>query len=339
MSHHHPIAPEAKKHMASRQLAVQRTLGCAVAAILLLAPAPGQAQAGGPAAGRTPKVLLIGIDGVRADVLREVPTPRIDALIADGAYTDSAQTGLPTISGPSWTSMLTGVWKEKHGVVSNDFPFPDQRLEQYPDFLTRVEREAPQLRTFAVADWPPLIEPQSRDGQPAVPPVLSERIDNRLALNGGRLGWAAADERSVDAAAEEIRDRNPDALFVYLGNPDEVSHHTGSIGDEYRATIARADRHVGRLVDAIRARPTYAAEDWLILISTDHGRRPDGGHGGESLEERTIFILASGDAALRGRIPGRPQIVDVAATALRHLGVGPRPEWGLDGQPVGLRTP
>lgn len=310
-----------------------------VLAILCVLAAPmavsGQAQP----QQRSPRVMLIGIDGVRPDVLRQVDTPRLDSLIRVGAYTDSAVTGLPTLSGPSWTSMLTGVWKEKHGIVSNDFPFPEHALDRYPDFLTRIEREAPRLRTFAAADWPPLIEPQRRGEGPAVAPVLGTAIDARVSLDGGRIGWALADERAVEAAEEELREHDPSALFVYLGNPDEVSHHTGSIEDEYRAAIARADRHVGRLVEAVRARPAYAREDWLILVSTDHGRLWYGGHGGESEEERTIFILVSGDAVLPGRIPGRPGIVDVAATALRHLGLGPRPEWELDGEPVGLRAP
>ena len=69
----------------------------------------------------TPKVLVIGIDGVRPDVLAEVPTPNLDALIADGTYTDQAQTGLPSVSGPGWSSFLNGVWSEKHGVTNNDF--------------------------------------------------------------------------------------------------------------------------------------------------------------------------------------------------------------------------
>ena len=41
----------------------------------------------------TPKVLLIGLDGVRVDILREAHTPTIDSLIAAGAYTDDALTG------------------------------------------------------------------------------------------------------------------------------------------------------------------------------------------------------------------------------------------------------
>jgi predicted AlkP superfamily pyrophosphatase or phosphodiesterase len=307
-----------------------RLLGAALALMVgVTAPLSGQAL--------VPKVLLIGIDGVRPDVLDRVDTPFIDALIREGAFSDRARNGLPTVSGPNWASMLTGVWKEKHGIVSNEFPFATDGLATYPDFLTRIERLRPAMRTFAVADWPPLVNAQQK-GEARGKPVIGDSLDVKLAFDGGDIGWAEADERSVDAAVQELRANDPDAMFVYLGTPDEVSHHTGSIEDEYRASLVRADRSVGRLVAAIRARRTYARESWLILVATDHGRRPDGGHGGESVEERTIFFLASGPAVQVGTIATPPNIVDVAATALAHLGLLPGVSPPLDGVPVGLRA-
>ena len=98
-----------------------------------------------------------------------------------------------------------------------------------------------------------------------------------------------------------------------------------------------SDQHVGLLVQAIRARPSYGAENWLVLISTDHGRREDGGHGGDSPMEMTTFILASGPAAAIGTPAQDTFIVDVAVTALAHLGIPLDPAWELDGSPVGLR--
>ena len=93
---------------------------------------------------------------------------------------------------------------------------------------------------------------------------------------------------------------------------------------------------VGRLVAAIQARPTYADEDWLILISTDHGRTDEGGHGGDSDEERIIFFLAHGRSVVREPIETAANIVDIAVTALTHLGVEIDAAWNLDGRSVAL---
>jgi len=276
-----------------------------------------------------PKVLVIGIDGVRPDVLAQVPTPNLDALIAEGTYSDQARTGLPSVSGPGWSSFLNGVWPDKHGVTNNDFT--GKRYDLYPDFLTRIEQVRPELNTFAVADWLPLV--QAEDGMPT---ISDGTLDVKHVLDGYEHGWAEADSMSTDLAVAHLTGADPDALFVYLGNPDETSHHFGSIGEEYRAAIALSDRHIGWLVEAMRARTTYEDEDWLVVVSTDHGRTEDGGHGGDTPEERTIFLLVSGPAALVGT-PAEPgAIVDVSVTALTHLGIAIDPGWNLDGRAVGL---
>ena len=279
--------------------------------------------------GQTPKVLVIGIDGVRTDVLAEVATPNLDALVAEGAWSMSARTTIPTISGPAWSSMLIGVWPSSHNVFNNNFE--QNRYAEHPDFLTRMESVRPELETFVAGDWLPLV------AEDAGGPLFGDAVDEVFAVDGYDLGWAEADDVVTDAAADALATGDPDALFVYLGNPDETSHVTGSIGPEYREAIALADEQVGRLASAVRARATFPEEDWLILVSTDHGRRPDGGHGGRSESELTSFFIAHGPSAVPGQLEGTPRVLDIAVTALTHLGIDIDPAWGLDGRAVGIR--
>lgn len=324
--------PGAPHHSAGRRATSTRAAGRTAACVLAVVVASCSGEdppRDVPLEERTPKVLLIGIDGVRVDVLAEVPTPNIDRLATTGTFTQRTRTTTPSVSGPSWSSMLTGVWPDKHGVTDNDFG--GRRYDAYPGFLTRLERARPELSTFAVVDWTPLMELEG--GSTAVGP----EVDRRELLDGYALGWAEADARATALAIQEISSAGPDAMFVYLGNPDETSHQTGSIGAPYRDAIAMADRQVGMLVDAVRARSTYGTENWLILLSTDHGRTDDGGHGGDSPVEMTTFILASGPAAAVGTVEGESFIVDVAVTALTHMGVEIDPTWQLDGRSVGLR--
>jgi endonuclease/exonuclease/phosphatase family metal-dependent hydrolase len=283
----------------------------------------------GPRADPVPKVLLLGWDGIRPDVLREVPTPNFDALAAVGAFSETAEAARPTVSGPCWSSILTGVWPEKHGVLSNNFT--TNRYDAYPDFFTLIERVRPELNTFVVADWLPLVAENSGG------PLLSDEIDGKVVLNGYDLGWLEADSISVDYAVQELRTGDPDVLFVYAGSPDEISHNIGGLGREYREAISAADRQLGRLMEAIRTRPTYGNEDWLILLTTDHGRTEEGGHGGLTPEETTVYYLASGPSTQSGSLVESPGAVDLAATALAHLGIEIDPAWELDGKVVGLK--
>lgn len=68
-------------------------------------------------------------------------------------------------------------------------------------------------------------------------------------------------------------------------------------------------------------------------MTTDHGHRDEGGHGGDSWEERQAFVVAAG-----GDVRMRPGItnVDIAPTVLTHLGVPVDPAWQLDGTPLNL---
>jgi hypothetical protein len=302
---------------------VARCLAVALAAALLAPPA-GHGQEGLA----RKKVLLIGLDGVRVDVLAAVDTPVIDSLAASGFFSDEAKTRVRTVSGPGWSSMLTGVRTEKHGVDSNDFTGND--YARYPDFLTRIERERPELHTLAVTDWPPLGTEDSGG------PLLGDAIDVRITFDGEADGYRYADSLSVEAAVEQLRDDPVDAAFIYLGDIDVVAHETNSRSPQYRAAIEWADRRVGMLIEAIRERPTFEDEDWLILVSTDHGRNDAGGHGGNSPSETTIFYLASGPSVQPGRTECPPEIVDVAVTALAHMGLGPDSAWDLDGEVRGL---
>ncbi len=274
------------------------------------------------------KVLLIGIDGIRVDILEQADTPNLDALITTGAFSADARTRPITVSGPGWSSMLTGVWMEKHGVESNDFT--GNHYAEYPDFLTRIEQVRPELNTYAVIHWPAM--GTTADGGP----MISRIVDVLVNINGDAIGYVTADAEVVSIATHYLRVGDPDATFVYMTNTDSVAHETSSLSPEYRAAIELADQRVGELVAAVQARPTYAQEDWLILSSTDHGRTDEGDHGDNSIEERTIYYLVSGPSADPAALTATPHIVDIVPTALAHLGIEVDPGWDLAGQVNGL---
>jgi predicted AlkP superfamily pyrophosphatase or phosphodiesterase len=306
-------------------MTAKRSLGWARPAAVFVT-AVTLACGGGAAPAR--KVLLIGLDGVRVDVMAQAVTPQLDSLAGQGIFTDRARTGDPTVSGPGWSSMLTGVWPDKHGVHGNEFS--DNRYAEYPDFLTRLERIDSTFGTYAVIDWPPL--GTTADGGP----LISAAVDLLDVVDGEVLGYRVADSLSVVDALRALERPDLDAAFVYLGDIDVVGHEFGSLSPEYRTSIEWADARVGELLAALRRRPTYSREDWLVLISTDHGRTDAGGHGGVSLAEHTIFFLASGPSVQVDAPLADVGVVDVAVTALAHLGVAIDPAWGLDGRAVGL---
>ncbi|NED89156.1 alkaline phosphatase family protein, partial [Streptomyces sp. SID11233] len=79
-------------------------------------------------------VLLVGIDGALLSRTAAAGTPRLDALRASGVTATSllySEPLAPTLSGPGWSTILTGVWPDKHKVRDNDFT--GRRFDLYPD--------------------------------------------------------------------------------------------------------------------------------------------------------------------------------------------------------------
>lgn len=303
-----------------------KTAVCRLAALALLVPGVmlpvgGSVHAGGSKA-HTRKVLLIDIDGVRWDRLRAADTPNIDKLAANGRIGASLLPSIDVaepVSGPGHASILTGVWPDKHEVVDNTFE--DTRLDDYPDVLTRMEKTNPRLSTFSTLDWEPINT------------YIIDSPDVKLQQSG--YGSTEASDRGSAGAAEQAIAGDLDAGFVYFHQVDAAGHAEGSESDEYLSAIEEVDSLVGDVVDAVHSRPSYPAEDWLFLLTTDHGFAGRA-HDSDDRRNREIWILASG-AGIPASSSWQPRQVDIAPTMLQHMGVAIPRSWGLDGYPMNAR--
>lgn len=298
-----------------------------IALTLVLAAAPAWS------AEPVKKVLFIGVDGCRLDALQAANTPHLDRLIAEGTLAIGTEIIAPretpgdTVSGPGWSNLLCGVWPDKHGVVDNSFK--GSNYPQFPHFFARLKAVRPQCVTASFSDWGP----------------LKDRIVSQadIAVGEDARGAAAyveADARIARRCATTLREKPVDAAMLYLGQVDETGHVNGFHPQvpEYIAAIERVDGLIGEVLDGVRARPTFAQEEWLVLVATDHGGVGTGHGGGRQIDEiRRTFLIVSGPATERGQIETPTYQVDVVATALAHLGITPNPEWMLDGKPVAIK--
>lgn len=301
--------------------------------LLLICLAGGVSVSDSFSAEPSKKVLIIGIDGCRFDALQSADTPQLDQLIADGCYDPDCDIvgeryqGNDTISGPGWSSILTGVWADKHGV--NDNTFKGKNYEKYPHIFERLKESLPDAYAASVVTWVP------------IQTYIVSAADEGLSYAPENKEYAAADAVASLAAQRIVTQQNPTILFYYIGQVDEAGHSKGfhpSV-QEYVAAIEQADKHVGEVVTAMRSRLDYANEQWLIIITSDHGGRGLGHSGGHQVPEiRNSFLVVSGTAAMRGRIEKETYLTDVVPTALTHLDVNLKAEWALDGQAVGLRS-
>ncbi len=79
-------------------------------------------------------------------------------------------------------------------------------------------------------------------------------------------------------------------VTVYLWYTDDAGHMYGN-SDLFDEFVVKADQQVARIWEAIKYREANFDEEWMIVVTTDHGRDESGkSHGGQSLRERTTWI-------------------------------------------------
>lgn len=143
-----------------------------------------------------------------------------------------------------------------------------------------------------------------------------------------------SDDNTTAKAVDYLKNGNPDSTFVHLDDVDGAGHSSGSSSANYQAQLKVTDAKVGEILAAVKARPSYAAEDWLIVITADHGHTPTGGHGGSTQLERQSFVIAQGAGIAANSTRHDIKVTDIAPTVLKHQGVAIDPAWNLDGKPI-----
>jgi len=279
------------------------------AAVGLALPASAQAA--------KPKSLVIALDGARADALEIASTPNLQRLINGtwqsgyrGAYAYQAQTikDADTMSGPNHTSIYTGVTSAKHLVTANDAT--QMAAVNEIDYLSALELANSGLNTVKLATW-------SLDAQ-----VPSAADYLKIETDAGSTDRAVKMLAGTYSDADWVLGRDVDALFVFLDDIDHAGHSYGWLSSNYYSSVQTADAQIGRILDAIRARPDFANEDWQIVVTADHGGYGTG-HGPRSAVYFTIPFLVASRTAAQGVLSGRPHNMDTMATVLGHFGVDP----------------
>lgn len=270
-----------------------------------------------PNGSKQAKTLVIGIDGTRYDKLLAADAPNLKALIASGTTATSdlyANPLAPTLSGPGWSTIATGVWPDKHKVLDNNFT--GSRFDLYPDYASRLESADPANSTLVIGSWNP----------------ITANVFNGTA--DLRIPESENDAKTASDAADYLAHGNPDSVFLHFDEVDEAGHSYGGASSQYLAAIHGADGLVGQVLTALKSRATYASEDWLIVVTTDHGHTDAGGHGGNSANERQTWMVLGGRGYAAGAHRYDVKPVDIAPTVLKHQGAPIDPAWGLDGRPV-----
>ncbi len=243
------------------------------------------------------KAIIIGYDGCRADILTEIEEENsaVATLKNEGAKLLLAYCGgvnypeentQKTSTAPGWASILTGVWADKHGITANDIT----KSMEYKTLLTTLTEEKIIDSASFITKWAGHF---SRDNAT----YLLEKDyceNNKLNVDFAKC---KKDKASHAYAIEEIgKEDCSDFIFVIYEPTDSTGHSFGFSynNPRYKNAYKTADGYGFEAFSAIRNRATYETEDWLIIVTSDHGGI-NTDHGSASIQERMTFIISNKD--------------------------------------------
>ncbi len=257
---------------------------------LLVPASPGQEKT-------PPLLVLISVDGLRPDYVTAADAhgckiPNLRRFLKEGTYAEGVQGVVPTVTYPSHTTLVTGVWPVKHGVLANG-TFDPLRKNQEGWYWYTEDIRVPTLwdawaqagRTTASIQWPVTVGARINWNIPefwradtpedakllravSTPGLLTEAQAELGEYRGGIDTSPEGDENRGRYAQWILEKKRPALLTLHLTALDHIEHETWPFSEEAVAVLERLDAVIGNLrAIAERLAPGRA----FVAVVSDHG--------------------------------------------------------------------
>jgi predicted AlkP superfamily pyrophosphatase or phosphodiesterase len=249
--------------------------GCGGATRALQPEAPASAAAVGASGGinraehrAKPYVILISFDGFKPGYLDRFNLPNFRRVMQRGVRARRMIPVFPSLTFPNHYSLVTGLYAERHGIVSNTFYDPARR------------------QTYSLSDRAAVTDGSWYRGEPIWVTAESQGMvsgmffwpGSEAAIKGVRpTYWKEYDAAVTNAARvsgvlEWLRlpeDRRPHILTLYFNDVDSASHRNPLDSPEIERAAQSLDSSLGALMSGIDA---LGLRDHVFLVLTsDHG--------------------------------------------------------------------
>ncbi len=248
------------------------------------------------------KVILISIDGMRPDGLKQCGNPYVDELEKIASYTFDAKTVFPSVTLPCHMSLFHSIPPERHGTTTNTY------MPQVRPVSGLFEQIANAGKASAMYyGWEPI-----RDVSRPSSLKASEYIN--------AYSFDHTDAMLTDSALKYIKAAKPDFVFLYMVETDEKGgHDCGWMSQGYLDVICHAIDNVKRVIEETNG-------EYTVIVTADHGGH-DRAHGTDMSEDMTIPMIFYGPSFEPGKELKNVSILDIAPTIVDIMEVSKPREW------------
>jgi predicted AlkP superfamily pyrophosphatase or phosphodiesterase len=220
--------------------------------------------------------------------------PNLAKLIANGASTNRVKSVYPSLTYVVHSSYVTGVYPNKHGVFHNNpfQPFEPENDQEWHWFRRNIKTptiyEAARKKGLKTAGilWPVTGNAKIHYNIPEIKAIKNENQAIKILKSGSKLYTLAMelkygkvrqgiaqpylDNFITLCAADTIKRKQPNLLFMHLIDLDDSKHLYGTKGIHIEEVLERMDRRIGEIVQAVE--DTGIMDETTFIIVGDHGQ-------------------------------------------------------------------
>lgn len=234
-------------------------------------------------------VVLITIDGFRPDFYLDPSWKAVNIrqLMKDGAHANGVNSVFPSMTYPSHTTIVTGVWPAKHGVYFNGLFEPNGATGKiyWNDSSIKVPTiwGAAQAKGMKVAAllWPVSADAPVMYNIPDIgsmgekvredfskPAGIVAELEKNVFDNASKIEWGK-DYNIARIASYVIRKDKPELMTIHFFSVDHFEHMQGREGPLVKVAVAEADSSVGIIVNALKEAGIW--NNTVLIVTGDHG--------------------------------------------------------------------
>ena len=220
--------------------------------------------------------------------------PNLSILLKNGAYSTKLKSVYPTLTYVVHSTIVTGVYPDKHGIFHNNpfQPFVNEKSQSWFWYKKDIKvpaiydvLKAHNMKTAGIL-WPVTGKADINYNMPEIRAIGNENQALKILKNGSvffNIGMEMKfgkfrrgieepylDDFTAMCAADTIKRKKPNLVMMHFIELDDAKHRYGTDSKEAKQAILRMDTRIGKIMRA--ATEAGIKDNTTFIVAGDHGQ-------------------------------------------------------------------